>query len=68
MRPKRTPKSKRPAWLATTATAYDIICIIRDGLDDDQQIEPSMLRIVAESIRLHRRASPASPTGKEDAP
>ena len=47
---KRTKKSKRPAWLAKTATAYDIICIIRDGLDDDQQIEPSMLRIVAECM------------------
>jgi hypothetical protein len=47
---KPTKKSKRPAWLAKTATAYDIICIIRDGLNDDQQIEPSRLRIVAECM------------------
>jgi hypothetical protein len=47
---KRTPRSKRPAWLAKTATAYDIISIIRDGLDADQKIEPSILRIVAECM------------------
>ena len=47
---KRSKKSKRPAWLAKTATAYDIISVIRDGLDDDQQIEPHILRVVAQCM------------------
>ena len=32
---KRTPRSKRPAWFAKTATASDIVSIIRDVLDAD---------------------------------
>ena len=47
---KRTPRSKRPAWLAKTATASDIVSIIRDVLDADQEIEPSILRIVADCM------------------
>ena len=47
---KRTKKSKRPAWFGKTTTASDIVSIIRDSLDADQEIEPPILRMVAESM------------------
>ena len=48
---KRTKKSKRPAWLAKTATASDIVGIIRDVLAADYlDDDPHTLRIVAQCM------------------
>ena len=48
---KRTKKSKRPAWLAKTATASDIVSIIRDVLDADfLDDDPHTLRMVAQCM------------------
>ena len=52
MNPKRkTTKSKRPAWLAKTATASDIVSIIRDVLAADYlDDDPHTLRMVAQCM------------------
>jgi hypothetical protein len=51
MRPKRTQRSKRPAWLAKTATASDIVSIIRDVLAADYlDDDPHTLRMVAQCL------------------
>ena len=48
---KRTKKSKRPAWLAKTATASDIVSIIRDVLAADYlDDDPHTLRMVAQCM------------------
>ena len=48
---KRTKKSKRPAWLGKTATASDIVSIIRDVLAADYLDDaPHTLRMVAQCM------------------